>query len=158
MYKLVIIDDEKIICDLLKRLIAWEELGLEFAGMAHDGYSALDLIREKRPDIVIIDIRIPGMDGIEVIEKAQKLSENTRFLVVSGYREFDYARQACFLNVANYLVKPIDEKELNASLRQPNSGQAASSALAWPGRSISGMTSIPFSPAKRTISRISSCV
>ena len=118
MYKLVIIDDEKIICDLLKRLIAWEELGLEFAGMAHDGYSALDLIREQKPDIVVIDIRIPGMDGIEVIEKAQKLSEHTRFLVVSGYREFDYARQACFLNVANYLVKPIDEKELNASLRQ----------------------------------------
>ena len=118
MYKLVIVDDEKIICDLLKRLISWEELGLEFAGMAHDGYAALALIRETEPDIVIIDIRIPGMDGIEVISQAQKLCEKTRFLVVSGYREFDYARQACFLNVANYLVKPIDETELNASLRQ----------------------------------------
>ena len=118
MYKLVIIDDEKIICNFLKRLIAWDELGLSFAGMAHDGDSALDLIRETDPDIVIIDIRIPGMDGIEVIEEAQKLSAKTRFLVVSGYQEFDYARQACFLNVANYLVKPIDEEELNASLRQ----------------------------------------
>ena len=116
MLGVVIIDDEQVICDLIRSLVHWDQQGLTFLGAAHDGFSAMELIQEKKPDIGVIDIRIPGMDGIEVIEKARKVSPGTRFIVVSGYREFDYARQACSLYVSEYLVKPIDEDELNAAL------------------------------------------
>lgn len=116
--QVVIIDDEPIICDLICRLVAWEKLGLKLAGVANDGIRGLELLRQHKPEIAIIDIRIPEIDGISLIRQTNELGLGTHFLVISGYKNFEYAQQALCLNVSNYLVKPINEKELNASLEK----------------------------------------
>ena len=112
----VIIDDEPIICELICRLVDWDNLGLELAGVANDGIRGLELLKQYQPEIAIIDIRIPEIDGISLIRQTNELGLNTHFLVISGYKNFEYAQQALCLNVSNYLVKPINEKELNDSL------------------------------------------
>ena len=117
MQSVLIADDEMSVCNLIKHLISWEELGLTGMGYAHDGIQAYQIIMEKKPDIVITDIRMPGLDGLKLIEKIRKENQAVSFIIVSGYREFEFAKQALRFGVEDYLVKPIKEDELNAILR-----------------------------------------
>lgn len=114
--KIAIFDDEIRICRLIHKLIDWESLGFHFVGFAHDGLSGLALMRESRPDIVITDIRMPGLTGLELIEKSKNEGLNAKFVIISGYSQFEYAKNALQLDVSNYILKPVDEIELNNTL------------------------------------------
>ncbi len=114
--KLVIADDEKNICEMFKSLIEFEQIGLELSGMAYDGESLCRMIEEQAPDIVITDISMPKMDGLRVIQYCRERQINCRFIVVSGYRQFEYAYNALKYNVSDYLLKPVNEEELNQVL------------------------------------------
>lgn len=118
MQKLLIVEDEKSIFFLLNSCILYEELGLELAGYAENGQMAYDMIMEKRPDIVITDISMPIIDGLELIERVQKQHVNPKFIIVSGYAQFEFAKKAVKLGVRDYLLKPINSNELNKSLAQ----------------------------------------
>ena len=118
MLKVLIVEDEPGIYVLIKSLIEWEELGLEFAGYAANAKSALDIILQVSPDIVISDIAMPQMTGLEMIHKTRELGYNTKFIIISGYSNFEYAQQAIHDNVDSYLLKPISSTELNCSLKR----------------------------------------
>jgi two-component system response regulator YesN len=118
MFKIAIADDEPFIVKLIRQLIDCEGLGVEIVGDASDGVAALNLVREKRPDILITDIRMPSMDGIELIEEIHKNALNVRVIAISGHRRFDYAYNALKYGVEDFIVKPIKKKELNDSIHK----------------------------------------
>lgn len=116
MKKLVVIDDEFIVVEGIKAMIARMALDYEVVGHACDGITALDVITQTRPDVVITDIRIPGMDGLSLIEAARELLPDTVYIVISGYQEFEYARRALHLGVRSYIDKPITIPKLSEIL------------------------------------------
>lgn len=116
MYRVVIADDEPKVAQLIRNLIQWEELGLELVAMAGDGITALELIETHLPDIVITDIRMPGYDGIELISKAKSVHSGVDFIIISGYKHFEYAQKAIRFGVEDYLLKPLKAAEINQTL------------------------------------------
>lgn len=112
----VIADDEIMVCELIARLVDWNALGITVIGKVFDGNTALDLILEKNPEIVITDIRMPPFDGIELIRRIRVAGLSTRFIVVSGHRQFEYAHSALKYGVRDYLLKPINQEELQNAL------------------------------------------
>lgn len=112
----LIAEDEERILALIKSLIDWDALGLKLVGEAPDGESALRQIGQKQPDIVITDIRMPGANGLNVAEWITRNLPNSRVIVISGYKQFDYAYDALKLNVSDFLIKPINRDDLNKSL------------------------------------------
>ena len=118
MLSVLIVDDERAICYLIRKLIHWEELGLIYAGSASDGWEAWSMAQKKRPDIIITDIQMPKMNGMELIERFREEKIPTDFVIVSGYQEFEYAKQAIRFGVEDYLLKPIKEAELNRILKR----------------------------------------
>lgn len=116
MIKVLIADDEKKICQLIEALVDWAELGMEIVGFAHDGEQALKYIESYKPDLIITDIRMPGKDGLEIIELGKKLSPELEFIIISGYKHFEYAQSAIKLGVNDYLLKPIKKSELLGTL------------------------------------------
>lgn len=114
----IIADDEQLICELLKSLINWEELHLELIGEAYNGIALYQEILDKHPDIVVTDISMPQMDGIELIGKIRKEGIPCHFVIVSGYRQFEYAHNALKYDVEDYILKPVDAAELNAALKK----------------------------------------
>ncbi|MGG4045930.1 response regulator [Paenibacillus favisporus] len=117
-YTAILVDDEPIILRSLKAAIPWEELGIEVAGEAKNGEGALDLVREHAPDIIISDIRMPGMDGITLMKEVLTENPGRIFIVISGYGEFEYAREALRQGAFDYLLKPIDHDELTEMLKR----------------------------------------
>lgn len=109
--KILIVDDEMVIRLGLKSLIDWEEKGYKLVGEASDGKKALEAIVEKQPDIVITDIKMPVMDGIELIREAKKLSRPPRFIVLSSYNDFELVRDAMKLGAQEYMLKLEMEPE-----------------------------------------------
>lgn len=91
MLKVVIVDDEKMICSLISQLLDWEELGAKIVGMAYTGTEALEMIQEQRPDIIISDIRMPGYDGLELIKRTKEAGIESEFVMISGFKQFEYA-------------------------------------------------------------------
>lgn len=118
MLKAVIFDDEYIVLQGLRQMIDWRRYGVELAGTAEDGLSALRLMRACKPDIVLTDIRMPGMDGLRLIETAAAESPETMFIVFSGFNEFEYVRRAIGLGVIDYLEKPVTVSKIEAALRK----------------------------------------
>lgn len=118
MLKILIVDDEPDICELIHKLIDWKELGLLSLGSSQNGIDAMEIILRQKPDIVITDIQMPGMTGLEVIERACQQKLQTKFIVISGYREFEYAQQAIRFGVEDYLLKPISKTDLNLVLKR----------------------------------------
>ncbi|HHV10719.1 MAG TPA: response regulator [Clostridiales bacterium] len=116
MLKVLIADDEQIICQMICKLINWEEKGLKIIGMAHNGLEALKIMEEEQPDIIISDIRMPGYDGLQIVQKGKDMSLNADFVIMSGYKNFEYAHTALNLGVKHYLLKPIDKKELEETI------------------------------------------
>lgn len=116
--KLIVLDDEEKVCNLICALIDWQRLGLTFAGTAADGISGLELIKSARPDFLITDIRMPGMDGLQLISEAKKLLPDLQVIIISGYSQFDYAQSAIRCGVVNYLLKPVKQQELNSTLEK----------------------------------------
>lgn len=114
--KVMIADDEAHICSLIKHLINWKELNLEFAGFFANGIEVLDFFEDQTADVLICDIEMPGMNGIELMAKLSQIKPELKIIVISGFRNFEYAHNAMKYGVTNYLLKPIDEKELNEVL------------------------------------------
>lgn len=116
-YKLIIADDEIKIVQLIKHLINWDKLPLKLVGTANNGLEALNLIKKESPHIVILDIRMPGFNGIELISKTKEFNSDIHFIIVSGYRHFDYAHKAIKFGVEDYLLKPVKQDEINKTLK-----------------------------------------
>ncbi len=112
MYHVFIADDEPWALMVLKNIIPWSDYGFVISGEAEDGQQALDRIETTRPDLIISDIRMPGMDGLTLIRTIREKQWNMEVLLVSGYSDFEYAREALRLGCHGYLVKPVEEKEL----------------------------------------------
>lgn len=116
MYKVSLVEDEELILQGIERIIDWERLGLTVVHKAHDGVEALKLWEKEPADIIVTDINMPDMDGLRLIEELQKKSKNLRFIILSGYDEFEYARRAIGMKVEEYILKPIDEEKLEGAL------------------------------------------
>ncbi|WJH35922.1 response regulator transcription factor [Paenibacillus sp. CC-CFT747] len=107
MWKIVLVDDDRQALQGMQRMIPWRELNLEPVGEAMDGEEGLRLIREHAPDIVITDIYMPVMNGLDMIEQLRREDFAGRIIILSGYADFEYARQALRLSVDDYLSKPV---------------------------------------------------
>ncbi|UWP58797.1 response regulator transcription factor [Ruminococcus gauvreauii] len=118
MLKVLIADDEEHVCKLIEKLIKWEELGLRLVSVVHSGNAALEAYRELQPDIIITDIRMPALSGIDLIKEVKRLNKETSFLVISGYRVFDYAYGALKNGADDYIVKPIKQNDINNALKR----------------------------------------
>ena len=112
MLKLLIVDDEEIVCNTIAKVIPWEELGITLIGTCLDGVEAYHTILDESPDIVMTDIRMPGISGLELIERISHTNLNTQFIILSGYGEFDYAKRAMKCGVRHYLLKPCDNPSI----------------------------------------------
>lgn len=112
-YRMIIADDEKLLIELIKQLGHFDELGIEIIDECYDGESAIESILEKRPDFVLSDIQMPVFDGLEMIERVRAKEPDILFILISGHRYFEYAQNALRLNVVDYLLKPVDEEQLN---------------------------------------------
>ncbi len=112
MMKAIICDDDEIILKGLTSVVEWSRLGIEIVGTATDGRAGLALMREKRPDLLLSDIKMPFYDGLALAQEAQKLKEDVLIVMLSGYDDFSYAQKAVRLGVLDYLMKPIDLDEL----------------------------------------------
>ena len=116
--KVLIADDEFRIGTLIKTLIKWDELNLELIDIVNNGDEALKVICDRTPDIVITDIQMPRINGLELIAAVSEKQMDIKFIIISGYKDFDYAHKAIQFGVKSYLLKPIDEIELNNTLQK----------------------------------------
>ena len=112
MDKLLIVDDEEIERESMAQFIDWPRYGIELVGTAWNGVEALDFIERKRPDIVLTDIKMPVMNGIELISKTKALFPETEFIVLSGYGDYAYTSEAMEQGVRHYILKPCDEEKV----------------------------------------------
>lgn len=118
MYRVMIIDDERSIRNLLKLTVSWKEMGLEVAGEAASGIEAINSIDDIRPDIVFVDIRMPFMNGIEFSKLAIKRYPRLKIIILTAFNEFEYARECIGIGVAEYLLKPIVRNDVNEACRK----------------------------------------
>ncbi|MEJ6950276.1 response regulator transcription factor [Natronospora cellulosivora (SeqCode)] len=120
MYKVMIVDDEPNIRRGLPYLIDWEECNFRIVSVAKNGRDAIEKLSLTYPDIIITDITMPGMSGLDLIKhvRGSLNDKNMGFIILSGYNDFEYAKEAIKYNVQSYLLKPIDEKELLKILSQ----------------------------------------
>jgi two-component system response regulator YesN len=116
MLKLLLADDEPVILRGLAKLIPWEKHGVQIVGEAGNGDELLQAILEMSPDIVISDIAMPGLSGIDVLRKLKELGKSTKVIFISAYQEFAYARDAVSYGAVDYLIKPVDRIKLEEVL------------------------------------------
>lgn len=112
MLKIFLAEDEVIVRETIKRMIPWEELGFELVGEAADGEMALPLLIRQKPDLLITDIKMPFMDGLTLAKLAKKELPELKIVILSGYDDFNYAKQAISIGVEEYLLKPISKNAL----------------------------------------------
>lgn len=117
MLKLVIAEDEELLREGLTTCINWNELGFELVGEASDGLEALELVERTLPDVVITDIKMPHMSGIELIEAVKKTYKEIKIIIISGHDDFEYARKAMLAGCSEYLLKPLNLKRLQVVVK-----------------------------------------
>ncbi len=118
MYKVLIVDDEAWVVKSLQMAIDWNAQDFEVVGSASDGEEALTRIAELMPDLVVTDIRMPVMSGLELMEKARARWPLMQFVIISVFAEFEYARKAIAFGAAGYCLKPADEQEMAEMLKK----------------------------------------
>ena len=116
MYSILLVDDETAVLDKLSHSIAWEEFGFERVDKAVSGFQALDMLATHPYDILITDIKMPGMDGITLLRNVRRLYSRVRCILLTAFDDFAYVRDALRLGADNYLLKPINNAELASSL------------------------------------------
>lgn len=118
---LILIDDEPAILDGLEKTYDWASYGFRVVGTARSGERGLSLAKNLNPDVVMTDVRMKKMDGLELIRRCQEYDQTLEFVIVSAHNEFRYAQQACALGVFSYLLKPIDESQLSSVMNELHS-------------------------------------
>lgn len=118
MMKMMIIDDEAIIRESLSRFIDWASIGVEVCDTAANGVSAMASILNLKPDIILTDIRMPGLDGLELIRLLREQNITSQVIFISAHTQFEYARRALDLGAFGYVIKPVDEEELLQTVAQ----------------------------------------
>src|SRR5690554_4350705 len=118
MYRVLLVDDERIIIEGISSIIDWGSYGTELIGTARNGLEAYEFIVMHEPDIVITDIRMPGMDGLQLVQKVRENDHHVQFIMLSGFGEFDYARKAMRYGVKHYLLKPCNEQLITQALTE----------------------------------------
>ncbi len=118
MFKVLIVEDETIIRDGLRSNIPWQEMGFEVVGSAENGRRAVEFIRENSVDVVMTDVRMPVMDGIELAEYINTKNPDIKVIILSGYADFHYAQAAMKNNVSEYLLKPLKIDEIKNALKR----------------------------------------
>ena len=131
MYKVILVEDETLLRRGLLMTTPWQQLNMEVVGEAATGTEGLALIERVHPDIVMTDIRMPGMDGLAMIRAAEPEGAGA-YIVLTGFGEFQLAREALQLGVCDYLLKPVDDEELVAALRR--AAARASCTSRWSSR------------------------
>lgn len=116
MYKVMVVDDEKLIVQGLLNILEWDKLGLEVIQTAENGQDAFDKFTNNPVDIIVTDINMPKVTGLELIKKIKAINSTVKFVILSGYDEFSYAKEAMKYGVENYILKPINEEELEEAL------------------------------------------
>jgi YesN/AraC family two-component response regulator len=118
MFKVLLVDDERIIREGISNIIEWDKHGLQLIGAAKNAFEAYEMICSNPPHIVITDIKMPVMDGLELIEKSNEQFPDIMFIVLSGYGEFDFASRAMRYGVKHYLLKPCSEDKIIEALNE----------------------------------------
>lgn len=117
-WRVLIVDDEFRIGMLIKKLIRWDEFNMECVDVVDNGDTAFQIVQTNRPDVIITDIRMPKINGLDLICMTRELYKDMKFVVISGYKEFEYAHRALQYGVEDYLLKPINENELNEVIKK----------------------------------------
>lgn len=112
LYKVMLVDDEEAARKAIEKKLKWDELGFQVIATAENGEEALELAEKLQPDVVMTDIKMPFMDGLSLCRKLKESRRDMRIVIFSGFDEFEYAREAIKLDVAEYILKPIDSEEL----------------------------------------------
>lgn len=151
MKRIVIVDDEYVVIEGLKKLIDWTEYDAQVVGCATNGEEGLDLIVREKPDIVFTDIKMPVMNGLMMIDRAKKSGCDSIYIIFSGYNEFTYAHEALSLGVISYIEKPVTIEQINAAMKKAcmifDAKNSASAPMEEPG-SESGVIPEEWGPAK----------
>ena len=117
VYRVVLIDDENIIVEGLRKVVKWADFGCQVVGTANDAASGADMIRAFRPHILFTDIRMPGQNGLTMLAGLRSEFPNLQVTVMTGYRDFAYAQEAIRLGVTRFLLKPTKMDEINEALQ-----------------------------------------
>ncbi len=117
MLKVFLVEDELIVRESICQMVHWTKYGFELCGEAGDGEMALPMIRKQKPDVVITDIRMPFMDGLELSRMIRRELPDTKIIIISGYDDFEYAQTAISIGIEQYLLKPVSRQEFMEALR-----------------------------------------
>jgi len=118
VYRLMVFDDEQIVIESVKHIVSNELKSVQVTQTARSGREAIEKVRNERPDIILTDIRMPGINGLEAVKEIKKIHNNIKFVVVSVYEYFEYAQQAVELGVIDYLTKPVNKARLVDTLER----------------------------------------
>lgn len=118
MIKVMIADDERMVRRTLKAVGKWEENGMEIVGEAQNGIEALEILENEKPDVLFLDMRMPGLSGSEILERLGQKEGKLITVIVSGYDEFEYARTALKYGAVDYILKPIERNAFNRLLER----------------------------------------
>ena len=118
MYSMVILDDEKIVLQGIQKLCQKEDFGFVIKGAFVDSLKALDALPGLRPHLIITDVRMPQMDGLEFARRAKEILPESEIVILSGYRDFSYAQTAMQIGVSDYLLKPIKKTDFGDMLHR----------------------------------------
>ena len=113
MYKVCFADDEPIVCQVMANIVDWERLSYRIAGTASDGQEALELYERTKPDLMIMDIKMPGMDGLECMRRIREKDKKVRIILLTAVDSFESAQRALNLGANGYLLKPVNRAEIN---------------------------------------------
>lgn len=125
MIKVLLVDDEDIEREAMAEIIPWEKLDMQLVDMAWNGIEGLEKIKEYVPDLIITDIKMPVMDGIQLIRAAKEFYPDMTFVVLSGYGEYEYTSRAMELGIRHYILKPCDEQKIVEVLQKVKQELAA---------------------------------
>ena len=117
-YTVLLVDDEEDVIRVMQKKIDWEALGFSVIGYAHDGMKALEIAEETFPDVVMTDIKMPYMDGMELCRRLKKEFPDQKIILFTGFDEFEYAKEAIHLEIEEYILKPINSIELTDTLKK----------------------------------------
>ena len=117
-YKVLLVDDEEEAIEAIRLKLEWETLGFKVIGSANNGVKALELVERLQPDVVITDIKMPYMDGLELARNLNEAYQNIHIIIFNGFDEFEYAKEAVHLEIEEYMLKPINSQELSECLKR----------------------------------------